>query len=108
MYKVKDDYLFRAINRAREKSRPPNAEDISFEIDDNGLPEGFIVCDVYRRPGDRKRRHILCYTYKQVRLLATSQRSYMDRTFKTERDRSCSYRPSMPSSALLFLYLTFI
>jgi len=69
MCMVKDDYLIRAINRAREKTRPANPEDLSFELDDNGIPEGLNVCDVDIGHGNQKRRHIICYTDKQARLI---------------------------------------
>jgi hypothetical protein len=82
MRMVKDDYLIRAISCAREKTRAANPKDLSFEIDDNGIPEGLNVWDVHTGHGDRKQRHIICYTDKQVRLLATSRWWYMDGTFK--------------------------
>jgi hypothetical protein len=52
MRMVKDDYLIRAINCAREKNRVANAKDLSFEIDDNGIPEGLNVWDVHTGHGD--------------------------------------------------------
>ncbi|EFX77884.1 hypothetical protein DAPPUDRAFT_105736 [Daphnia pulex] len=89
MFMVKDYYLIGAIN-AREKTRPANPKDLSFEIGDNGIPEGLNVWDVYTGHGDRKRRHIICYTDKQARLLATSRRVEVNvLTFTAKRENRC-------------------
>jgi hypothetical protein len=81
MKMVNDENIIKAINRARSKERPPNPKDLNFELAEGGVPPDLNVCDIFIGKNN-KRRHLVCYTDKQARLLGTRQRLYMDSTFK--------------------------
>ena len=82
MHMVNEDQLVKAINRARAKNRPQNPQDLNFDLVESGIPDDLNVHDFEIGKGAKKRRHIICYSDKQARILSTAQRWYMDGTFK--------------------------
>lgn len=61
----------------RAKTRPKNPKTLDFSFEDDGIPDGLNLHDVVTA----KRRHIVCFTNKQARLLKNAKRWYMDGTF---------------------------
>ncbi|KAK3109058.1 hypothetical protein FSP39_022038 [Pinctada imbricata] len=71
--------LVRAVNRLRQKMRPSEPSDLTFEIDHSYLEDD----DFFR--GDVKvddARHIIFASSTQLRLLGDARRWYVDGTFK--------------------------
>ncbi|KAK4027890.1 hypothetical protein OUZ56_017031 [Daphnia magna] len=60
----------KSINKARAKTRPKNPKTLDFSFEDDGIPDGLNLHDVVTA----KRRHIVCFTNKQARLLENAKR----------------------------------
>ena len=94
-----------AVNRFRAKNRPPNPENLEFELNEDAIPDYFTVHDIWVGKGRRRTRHLILISVKQVIinisylfiihdfmklpiillqtcLLAKVRRLYMDGTFK--------------------------
>ena len=65
-----------------QRTGQKNPKDIHFELNEHGIPPDLNVHDLEYGKGERKRRHLVCYSDKQARILKTKQRWYMDGTFK--------------------------
>ncbi|XP_078621125.1 uncharacterized protein LOC144887624 [Branchiostoma floridae x Branchiostoma japonicum] len=80
--------LLRRVNRAKAKMRPeePRAGDLmTFELDEQFIPDDFLFFDFPVQGARRSRRHIMFATQKQLDILATSRTWYIDGTFKIVR-----------------------
>ncbi|XP_076113413.1 uncharacterized protein LOC143081063 [Mytilus galloprovincialis] len=72
-------YVERSVNRLREKLRPEEPKDLTFEINTAYLKcDGFVVGDITVRD----KRHIMFATQEQLQLLQTAKKWYLDGTFK--------------------------
>ena len=89
--------LANAINCARAKCRPRHPVDLDFKLQETGIPKNLKRHDVDIGKGESKRRHTICYTDKQAKLLTTRKRWYMDRTFTIVKKHLCSSGQSMAS-----------
>ena len=71
-------YLAQVANRYRQKKRPDEPSDLSFELNEDHIPENFLQADV-KIDG---RQHIIFATENMLKLLQKSKTWYIDRTFK--------------------------
>ncbi len=72
-------YLAQVANRYRQKKRPDEPSDLSFELNEDHIPENFLQADV-KIDG---RQHIIFATENMLKLLQKSKTWYIDRTFKS-------------------------
>lgn len=74
------EYIARVANRHRQKLRPKDPTDLSFQLDEDHIPDGFLRGDVTVRD----RRHLMFATLEQLEHLARAKSWYMyvDGTFK--------------------------
>ncbi|KAL5011914.1 hypothetical protein ScPMuIL_010465 [Solemya velum] len=74
--------LLRNCNRIRQKDRPDDPKDLTFELNEDflstAIPETFFRQDVYRK----ENRHLIFATAKQLELLGQAKTWYIDGTFK--------------------------
>lgn len=78
----KPDYLARAANRHRQKSRPEEPSNLDFELNEDHVPGDFLRSDV-KVDG---RRHLVFATENMLNLLTKSKVWYIDGTFKVVKD----------------------
>jgi len=76
------DTLVRIANRCREAMRPTAPRDLSFTLEADKLPPNFLRADVVVG----HRRHLVFATDRQLELLATARRWYIDGTFYVVRE----------------------
>ena len=69
----------RIANRCRQNDRPEEPEGMDFVIQEECLPANFFRADI--EIGKEKRRHLIFATDRQLELLASAQRWYVDGTF---------------------------
>ncbi|XP_070568671.1 uncharacterized protein [Ptychodera flava] len=74
--------LVRSSNYHRQKDRPAEPQDLSFEVDENWLPEDFLQRDIVLEGA----RHLFFATPSQLRLLRSATSIFMDGTFKVVRE----------------------
>jgi len=67
----------RNANRCRQRLRPTAPVDLTFALETEKLPENFFRSDVLVK----ERRHLIFATNKQLELLASARRWYVDGTF---------------------------
>lgn len=74
----KKEHLSRIANRHKENIRPLNPQTLAFELDENSIPEDFLMSDfvVFER------RHLIFATAKQLGHLTKAKTWYIDSTFK--------------------------
>ena len=70
--------LARAANRNRHGTRPRHPTDLTFDIQQDHVPEDFLRADI--QVGTR--RHLLLATDTQLTMLAKAKTWYIDGTFK--------------------------
>ena len=77
--------LIRSANWQASRLRPANPDpyDISFTVDSNWVPTGFLKCDIRTVPDAR---HLIFATDEQIDLLRTAHIIWMDGTFKLVKD----------------------
>ena len=61
--------LASCANRLRKKMRPPEPQDLDFQLDEDYIPRGFFKCDV---KVDNK-RHLIFATDQQLALLSSAK-----------------------------------
>ena len=83
-----------------QRTGQKNPKDIHFELNEHGIPPDLNVHDLEYGKGERKRRHLVCYSDKQARILKTKQRWYMDGTFKIVKNHLCNCIQFTPSFVL--------
>ena len=71
-------YLARVANRYRQKRRPNEPSDLSFELNEDHIPDNFLQANV--KVDDR--HHIMFDTENMLKLLNNSKTWYIDGTFK--------------------------
>ena len=71
-------YLARVANRYRQKRRPNEPSDLSFELNEEHIPDNCLQADV--KVDDR--RHIMFATENMLKLSNNSKTWYIDGTFK--------------------------
>ena len=69
------------VNYHRAKGRPNHVENLSFNLNHDYLPPGFLRGDIYS--GDK--RHLIFMTQIQMNILKASKTWYMDGTFRVIR-----------------------
>lgn len=72
----------RLANRVRQRSRPEDPKDLSFNLEERHLPIGFLQADVFVQ----ERRHVVFATRDQLTLLSLATTWYVDATFKVVRE----------------------
>lgn len=80
----KPEYIARAANRLCQKLRPKDPTTLDFEIEDDHIPDGFLVSDV-KVP---ECRHLMFATNQQLQYLAQAKTWYVDGMFKLCRHLS--------------------
>lgn len=71
-------YLARAANRYRQNKRPDEPSDLSFQLNEDYIPDNFLKSDIKVD----ERRHIIFATEDMLNLLTKSKTWYIDGTFK--------------------------
>ena len=70
--------MARATNRMRQQLRPEDPTDLSFELSEENIPDGFLKSDV----SSNGKRHLIFATRQQLQQLVKSKNWYVDGTFK--------------------------
>lgn len=78
---TKPHYIARAANKVCQRLRPEDREDLDFVLDDDALPENFLVSDIEIR----NKRHLVFAVEAQLELQAKAKTWYIDDTFKLVR-----------------------
>ncbi|KAJ8314678.1 hypothetical protein KUTeg_006828 [Tegillarca granosa] len=73
--------LVGTANRVRERLRPKEPQDLTFQIAQNYIPDGFLRADVKVRD----ERHLIFATEDQLQLLDKAKQWFFDGTFKVVR-----------------------
>ena len=71
------DSLASCANRLRKKMRPPEPQDLEFQLDEDYIPRGFFWFDVKVE----NKRHLIFATDQQLALLSSAKSWYIDATF---------------------------
>ncbi|XP_046557952.1 uncharacterized protein LOC124267116 [Haliotis rubra] len=72
------DQLTRIANRARERNRPKDPQDLDFEISTTFIPVGSLKADLT----NKSLRHLILATDRQLLQLSKSKQWFLDGTFK--------------------------
>ena len=73
--------LARTANRIRQSQRPKDPQDLTFELIQEAIPDGFLRGDIIMKD----RRHLIFATDHQLENLAKAKSWYIDETFKVVR-----------------------
>ena len=73
--------LATTANRIRQSQRPKDPQDLTFELIQEAIPDGFLRGDIIMKD----RRHLIFATDHQLENLAKAKSWYIDGTFKVVR-----------------------
>ena len=73
----------RLVNSRRQKKRPKCPTSLEDMLMTEHIPDDFLIGDVWSP--DKKARHIILSSKKQLRVLGTRQIIYIDGTFRVNR-----------------------
>jgi hypothetical protein len=82
------DNLKRTANRRRAKNRPKHPEELDFQIQDDFIPEHFLLSDI----NTDGHRHLIFSTEAHMALLSKAKTWYIDGTFKVVHPSINCYR----------------
>ena len=75
------EYMARAANRLRQRSRPKDPQGLQFDLEEDCIPPGVLQADV----AVKERRHLIFAKEEQLKTLCKAKTWYIDGTFKLVR-----------------------